>query len=309
VVSAGRTATLLGVVAGGALIALQGRVNGALGTSLHSSLAAACVSFVVGNVVLAVVVVARARSRRGMRRLVETSTQWWWWLGGLAGAAVVTSSAAGVPEVGVALVSVCLVAGTSIGALLVDRAGLGPAGRHPVTPARLTSALLAVGAVVLGAVGERHATVRPMLFAFLVLAGAASAAQQAANGMVRVASRDTAVASLVSFTSGTTVLAVASLATGAFTGGRWPPNPGLYIGGLLGAAYIAVAATAVHRLGVLQLSLATVGGQLLGAVGLDLVAPAPGTRLRLVTIIGVLMTFAAIAVAGRSRRVAAPTPG
>ena len=263
-------------------------------------------SFVVGTTILLTFVAVRQRD--GVARLNPRRMKWWWWLGGLAGAAVVASTAQGVPEIGVALVSVCVVAGTTVGALGVDEVGLGPGGRQPATLMRVGGAALAVGAVALGVVGDRHATVRPALFAALFLAGAASAAQQAANGQVRRVAGSTAVASLVSFAGGTVALVIASAVRGDFSGVQWPTAWWLYLGGLLGAIYIALAAVAVGEVGVLRLSLATVAGQLVAAVILDVAWPAPGITLHVQTVLGALLTLVAVAVAGVGRRQAVTSP-
>jgi transporter family-2 protein len=143
--------------------------------------------------------------------------------------------------------------------------------------------------------------VRPALFALLFGAGAASAVQQAANGRIRGAAMDATVAALVSFAGGTAILVIALLATGQATGRRWPTAWWLYTGGLAGAIYIVLAAAVVHRLGVLTVSLATVAGQLVAAVCLDAVWPAPGTSLRATTVLGAVVTVVAVGVAGRTR--------
>jgi transporter family-2 protein len=297
---------IVGVVLAGALLALQGRINGELGLRLHSAIAAATVSFTIGTALLVAVVVSRHRS--AVTQLRRGSVSWWWWLGGLAGAAVVASIAQGVPEIGVALVSVCIVAGTAVGALVVDRAGLGPGGRQHLTLFRVAGAVLAVAAVGLGATGDGRAAVRPALFVALFAAGAGSAFQQAANGQVRRVSGSVAVASLVSFTGGTIALVLVAAARGDLNSPAWPSTWWLYVGGVLGAAYIALAAASVHRLGVLRLSLATVAGQLTGGVVLDVVWPAPGTTLRVTTVLGAALTLVAVAVSGARRPAAAVAP-
>jgi transporter family-2 protein len=287
---------VLAVVTAGGLLGVQGRVNGELGTRLHSAVDAALVSFSVGTAILVLVVLGR--DRQGVGRLRRASVRSWWWLGGLAGAAVVGATADGVPQLGIALVSVCIVSGTAVGALAVDAAGLGPGGRHAVTAMRFAGAALAVAAVTIGAVGGRHAAVRPALVLLLFLAGAASAAQQAANGQVRRVAASTAVASLVSFTGGTVALLLAAVSAGDLGGRSWPHEWWLYTGGAMGVVYIALAAASVSRLGVLRLSLATVAGQLAGAVLLDLVWPEPGAALRASTVVGAVLTLVAVAVAG-----------
>jgi len=97
----------------------------------------------------------------------------------------------------------------------------------------------------------------------------------------------------------------ASLAAGDFAGVRWPHVWWLYVGGALGAVYIALAAVAVAELGVLRLSLATVAGQLVAAVVLDVVWPSPGITLRYQTVVGAALTLVAVAVTGIGRRQAA----
>jgi bacterial/archaeal transporter family-2 protein len=289
---------LLAVVVAGALLGLQGRINGELGHRLGSAVTAALISFAIGTTCF--VVIVATRHREAMRHLFREPGRWWWWLGGLAGAAVVASVAEGVPQIGVALVSVCIVAGTAVGALAVDELGLGPGGRRQLSVTRVGGAATPIPAVTLGAVGDRHAAVRPLLFAALFAAGAASAWQQAANGQLR-RTTSVPVASLVSFTGGTLALLAVSAARGDLQPSDWPSDVWLYVGGLLGAIYIALAAASVSRLGVLRLSLATVAGQLLGGVLLDVVWPAPGIELHITTVIGVVLTFAAVAVAGLRR--------
>ena len=80
-----------------------------------------------------------------------------------------------------------------------------------------------------------------------------------------------------------------------------PGNPLLYVGGLLGGFVVVVSATAVQTLGVLRLGLAMVAGQTAGALVVDLVAPAPGEAVTAATVIGVVLTMAAVAISGRGR--------
>ncbi|MBV9368678.1 MAG: hypothetical protein JO074_02530, partial [Frankiales bacterium] len=58
----------------------------------------------------------------------------------------------------------------------------------------------------------------------------------------------------------------------------------------------------VLELGGLRLSLATVAGQLVGAVLLDLTWPAPGTSLKTATVIGTALTMVAVAVSAVDHR-------
>lgn len=296
--------TSLAVVAG-ATLAAQARVNGALRERLGAAVVTALVSFLAGSVALVAAALVTGRWRAASR--LRHGTRWWWWLGGLAGAALVASSAAAVPAVGVALTSVAIVAGSTTGSLVVDRAGLSPRGRQPLTAPRVAGAALAVAGLLVGAVG-RHGSVRPGLLAVVGAAGFASAAQQAANGRLQRAGDEALVAASVSFLVGTAALALLVAVLGATHGLpslHWPATPALYLGGLGGAAYIALGAYAVPRLGVLQVTLGTVAGQLLAGVLLDAVVPAAGHGADAASAGAALCTLAAVVVASRPGRAVA----
>lgn len=285
----------------GALVALQQRLNGELGETVGSALVAALVSFATGMGAVAAVVLARPAARRALAHL--RSVPWWQRLGGLGGTALVAVGAVAAPRLGVALLTVGLVAGQTGGGLLVDRAGLGPGGRRPVTGPRLAGALLCLVAVAVpGLSGTVTSPGDPALLALVVGAGLLVALQQALNGQVRAAT-DGTVTTLLNFTLGTAVLAAAvALTRPDLSAGPWP-GPGrwyLYAGGLLGVVVVLVAARTVAVVGVLRLGLALVAGQLLGAVLLDLVRPVPGAALGLPTAAAAGLTLLAVVVSGRS---------
>jgi transporter family-2 protein len=296
-------AAVVASIGAGALVGCQSRLNGELGARMHSALEAAAASFIVGSLCVAVVALFR-RPQFGTLR--QTKVAPWWFFGGLGGAFLVATSAHGVPEIGVALVSVCLVAGTTVGALLTDQFGLGPSGRHRASFWRFTGVALVIAAVAIGAVGERGASLRPLLFALLFAAGAASAVQQGANGQLRTAANDVMVPLVMNFACGTLALTVVVLVTGEFSIHSWPHTPWLYLGGPLGVIYIFIGATTVRSLGVLRFVLAAVAGQLIAAVVIDAAWPEPGTTLRLATVIGAVVTVIGIWLSGRDAGVQDP---
>jgi transporter family-2 protein len=302
------TLALAAAVFCGALVAVQARVNGELATSLHDALLAAVVSFGSGLVVIAVLVLARTSARRAWGRLRDVP--WWTRLGGLGGATHVAAGAYAAPRIGVALLTVGIVAGQTTGGLLVDRAGLGPGGRHAVTPPRLGGALLCIAAVVLSVAGKGAGDAHVLLLAVVVTAGLLISVQQALNGRVRAQTGDAGVTTLVNFLVGTTALVVAYLLFSSHDVRYWP-GPGhwwLYIGGSLGVLFIAMAAVTVRILGVLRLGLATVAGQLVGAVALDVAAPASGHGVAVATVVGALLTFVAVGISGRAASTARAVP-
>jgi transporter family-2 protein len=244
-------------------------------------------------------------SRAVVRRWPRDRVRWWFCLGGLGGAALVSSSAAAAPVIGVALLSVCTVAGQTGGSLAVDEVGLTSGGRRPITPWRIAGALVAVAALAVGAFGRTHGGASPALYAALAGSGVLVAGQQAVNGRLREATGSASVAGTVSFLGGTAALGCAVgvlAATGAYGGIDWPGEPWLYLGGAGGAIYITLGAATVTVLGVLRLTLASVAGQLAGSVVLDLVVPTGGEHLTRGTLTSVLLTFVAVALVGRTER-------
>jgi bacterial/archaeal transporter family-2 protein len=294
--------------AGGAVFALQTRVNGELGDRAGSPFWAALVSFGSGLIVLAVVVAAVPRLRAAAARAGRHRLPWWTYVGGAGGATLVVVSAIAVPKVGVATFTVGVVAGQATGGLVVDRLGLGPGGSQALSAPRIAGAALAVVAVAVirlehsgGGVGGR------VVLAVLVaatLGGALASVQQALNGRVQRATGEALLATTVNFTAGMILLVVAFAVvagTGNGPGTPWPPALWLYAGGLLGIGYIAAATWSVRTLGVLRLGLLLVAGQLAGGVLVDVVSPGRTGRPGLLTYVAVVLTLVAVAVAGRSQ--------
>jgi len=268
-----------------------------LSRSLGSVELAAAVNNVVGLSALVALAVASGALVRGVRQLrAAERPAWWHWLGGLAGALLVAVSAAAAPRMGVALLTVALVCGQTGGSLAVDQAGLSPAGRHPATAARVVGVALAVAAVGIGALGKRG-DLEAGLLTLAVLAGAAVAVQQAANGQLARLAGEPLVAATVNFVVGTSALLVlAVVVAGDGPPNGWDAPPGDWLGGLLGASVVATVAWVVRSLGVLGVTLALVAGQSAGALALDLVAPAPGEAVTAGTVIGVALTLVAVAI-------------
>ena len=283
---------LAAAVLSGSLVAVQQRVNGDLGRSLHDPLLAAVVSFGSGLALL-LVLVLRAAPRRALPSVVRVP--WWSRVGGLGGATLVAVGATAAPRIGVALLTVGLVSGTTLAALAVDRAGLGPGGHRPLTPPRLVGAGLCLVAIALSArEGLRAAS--PGLLGLVVLAGGLIAVQQALNGRVRAVT-GALVATFVNFSVGTSALVLGlglKALVGTVRADHWPSDWWLYVGGPLGAVFIATAAVTVGVLGVLRLGLAVTAGQLVGAVLLDLDRGVPAT-----TLVAVGLTLVAVVVSGR----------
>lgn len=290
----------------GAMTALQSRINGELAAVTGSGVQAAMVSFGTGWILLSVILLASPGVRRGLASVGgdvrEGRLRWWQLAGGLLGGFFVAVQSATVPVIGVAVFTVAVVAGQVSNSIVVDRLGLGPAGRQSVTTARVASAVLAVLAVGV-AVSDRltgtSATALAPVIAALI-AGLAIAIQQAINGRVGAAARNPWTAAWVNFTVGSIMLgALLGLTWGLtdFDPGTLPAGPWwLYLGGSIGVLFIAAAAWVVQRLGVLLFALLTITGQLTGAVILDWVAPAAGVTFHITLVVGVALAALAVAI-------------
>ncbi|MDQ0822009.1 transporter family-2 protein [Arthrobacter sp. V4I6] len=295
-------------VAAGLLIPVQGRINGALGVALADGIAAAVVSFSTGLVVITAVSLLLPKGRAGLARILPAVRNRefppYYVLAGCIGAFFVFTQSFTVGLLGVALFTVAAVTGQTLSGLLVDRMGIGPAGKKPITGIRVLGSILTVAAVAwavsprLGGAGsELVQLLAPVLLP--VLAGFLMSFQQAMNGTATVHYGTPITATLVNFVSGTTVLWLAWLVKLAVAGAG-NPLPGqwwYYLGGPMGCVFIAVGALLVRSLGVLVTGLGMISGQLLGSLGLDLAFPAPGTVVALPTVLGTMLTLAAIILA------------
>lgn len=307
----GRMPAALGLaiaLAAGFLMPIQGRINGALGHELGDPVAAALVSFGTGFLLLLAVCLGLPAGRAGLsgiRRSVRNRAFPLWYLGaGAVGAFVVYGQALAVPLVGVALFTVAIVTGQSLGSLFVDRIGFGPGKKRPITVLRATGSILTVAAV-LWAVSPRLGAAQgdglTLVLTLLVPAagGVLMGFQAAMNGVQAMSYGTPIAATFVNFAVGGALLGVVLLLSLPFTGA---PNPlpttwWSYLGGPLGCVVIGAGALLVRHLGVLLTGLGMIAGQLLGSLGIDLLFPAPGTIVSLATVGGTVLTLAAVALA------------
>jgi transporter family-2 protein len=292
---------------GGVTLAVQGRVNGQLGHLMHDGVFAALISFGVGTVLLAAAVAVTPSARAGLARLRSSvrggRLHLWQCLGGACGAFLVTGQGLTVSILGVAVFTVAVVAGQVVASLAVDRAGLGPGAPEPVTLPRAAGAALAVVAVVVAVSDHAAIEAGGLWWALLpAVAGLGLAWQAAVNGLVRRESDHVVVPTLVNFSVGTAALIVAAAVDVAARGlpAAPPAQWWYYIGGPLGMVTIITAVAVVRFTGVLLLGLASVAGQLTGAVVLDLVVPTGG-GLTAAGVIGTAITMVAVGVAAIRR--------
>jgi bacterial/archaeal transporter family-2 protein len=291
----------------GALTALQARVNGALGAAIDDAYLAAFVSFGSGFALLLVIAASTRSGRGGIIRLWREGRAGrvpaWMLLGGLAGALTVATQGLTVATIGVALFTVGLVAGQTVGGLLLDRVGYGPGGVVAVTLPRLMGGALAVVAVVV-CVADVGIGAGWWMLALPVLAGAGISWQQATNGRLGQRVESPLTATLVNFAGGSLLLGIAALVhTGAVGGARLEAAEAwMLTGGAIGAAYIFLSAAVVRRTGVLLLGLGSVVGLLATSVVLDAVAPPPDGPSLATALVAVAVALSGVAVVVLVRR-------
>jgi transporter family-2 protein len=300
-------------VAAGLFIPAQGRINGALGVAMSDGIGAAVVNFTTGLVLMIVMSLLLPKGRAGLGRIVpavrERRFPPFYVLAGCIGAVFVIAQSFTVALLGVALFTVAVVTGQTLSGLLVDRLGIGPAGRKRVTGIRVVGCLLTIAAVAWavsprlagsaaggGYGGGSGAGALLVIILLPLLAGFLMSFQQAMNGTATVHYGTPIAATLVNFIAGTALLWIAWLiklaVAGAGSGlpGEW----WYYLGGPMGAVFIGVGALLVRSLGVLVTGLGMIAGQLLGSLALDVVLPVPGTVVALPTVLGTILTLAAI---------------
>ena len=291
-------AVLIGVV-----VAIQSRINGQLSADLNNGLAAALVSFLTGLTLVTILVFGFKREREALFRIFTAvkSKQLVTWevMGGILGGFFVAAQSAVVPQIGVALFTISVVAGQTVSSLLVDKAGITPSGKQKITKPRIIGAiatLIAVGIAVFPDLTNSEFRFLPLIFSLIV--GVFASIQQGMNGRVNVVAGRPLATAWLNFASGTVVVVIAlsiNLALGA-TIGSFPNNFWVYTGGSAGLIFVAVSAFIIKHLGVLNFVILNIAGQLIGAVLIDWIFPAKAGSLNGYLIFGTFMTIASIAV-------------
>lgn len=300
-----RLTLLASAYAVGVLGAIQSRMSGELSARTHNPMETAVWVFGTAWVIAAVLALVVPSIRLGLVRVIQglrtRQMPWWQLIGGVLGGFYIAAQSISVPQVGVAVFTIAVVAGQTGNSLVVDRLGLGPAGKQSVSARRVIAAALAVVAVTVAVFDRLHVgMVGGIGLLIALLAGCGSAVQQAINGRVGVRAKSPLAVTFVNFGTGTVFLGAGlGLAVGLalspaaplFIAPWWA-----YLGGVIAIAYIGVAAWAVPIVGVLRFALLQIAGSLSGALLLDVVAPTAGTRVVWNLILGVLLAFVAVAV-------------
>jgi transporter family-2 protein len=137
-------AVLLTAIAGG-LIALQAPINAGLGKAT-GSLPAALVSFFVGTLALALIVVVAGQAD-GLHSTFDV--RWYYLLGGLLGAVYVANALVAVSSIGAGGVAAATITGQLTAAVALDRIGAFGLDEVALTPERILGVVLLLAGTVL----------------------------------------------------------------------------------------------------------------------------------------------------------------
>jgi transporter family-2 protein len=291
-------AVLIGVV-----VALQSRVNGQLSVDLNSGLAAALISFLTGWFILFLLVFGIKKERTGLilifKGIKRKQLTWWEVAGGILGGCFVAVQSITVPQIGVALFTISVVAGQTVSSLFVDKAGLSSSGKQKITLARTLGALATLIAVFIAVYPDlTNSEFRFLPLSMALIVGVFASIQQGLNGRVNAVAKRPLATAWLNFATGAVVIVIAlsiNLALGAEIA-PLPNNFWAYTGGSLGLIFVAVSAYIIQHLGVLNFVILNIAGQLAGAVAIDWFAPAKAGSLNGYLIFGTGITIASIAV-------------
>lgn len=137
-------AVVLTAVAGG-LIAAQAPINAGLGKAT-GSMPAALVSFSIGTLALAAVVVLSGKAG-GLDSTFDVS--WYYLLGGFLGAIYVLNALVAVSVIGAGGVAAATIFGQLTTAMVIDRLGLFGLDQTPLTASRIVGVVLLLAGTVL----------------------------------------------------------------------------------------------------------------------------------------------------------------
>jgi transporter family-2 protein len=293
----------------GILIALQARANGELSHQLGNGLEAALVSFGSGLVIIVLISFFNPSIKEGIRNLREAVQEKkiarWKLFAGMLGGTWVAVQTHIVPLIGVAIFSVASIAGQATASLIVDRIGLTGGGKKLLSKRRVAAALITVLAVLLSVLDRLDASNLSKFAVFLgVVTGALGGIQRAMNGEINEYSHQSFTTSLLNFIMGTTFLVVLLIVMILAKRIELVPLPSgpwwIYTGGVIGVIYIAFSSTIVQHLGVLNFTLFSVGGQLVGSLAIDVLYPTHGVQISAYLISGIVMTYLGVIVGGVS---------
>ena len=260
----------------GVAATLQAGISGQLAKELNDGIMAALVSNIGGTIFTALFLLnpnVRKQAKKLFKAVISGNFAKWQLLGGVAGAVYISTASSTVSIIGTGLFTVVLVASQNVSGIIVDKFGFSSGAKRRITPKRALAVVIGIVAVLLS-VSEFEGKILWLPILAVVIAGFAVTIQFALNGRVTKAS-NSQVSAFINFPM--SMFAVLTVLTVMNLFGKnwnsWPDQWWLYSAGFLGAVVVFLAAATIRTLGVLLFGLASVAGQLITSIALDVILP------------------------------------
>jgi len=255
---------------------LQAEISGQLAHELNDGIMAALISNIGGTIFTGLFLLnpeVRKKGKKLFQDVVSGEFAKWQLLGGVAGAIYISTASSTVSIIGTGLFTVVLVASQNLSGIVVDRFGLSSGSRKKITPKRSIAAIIGIAAVLLS-VTDFQGKILWIPIAAVVVAGLAVTVQFALNGRVTKAA-NSQVSAFINFPMSMITVSLTLIVMNLFgkNWNTWPNQWWLYIAGFLGAVVVFLAAATIRTLGVLLFGLASVAGQLITSISLDVILP------------------------------------
>ena len=260
----------------GVAATLQAGISGQLAKELNDGIMAALVSNIGGTIFTALFLLnpnVRKQAKKLFKDVVSGNFAKWQLLGGVAGAVYISTASSTVSIIGTGLFTVVLVASQNVSGIIVDKFGFSSGAKRKITPKRALAVVIGIVAVLLS-VSEFEGKILWLPILAVVIAGLAVTIQFALNGRVTKAS-NSQVSAFINFPMSMFAVLITLIVMNLFgkNWNSWPDQWWLYSAGFLGAVVVFLAAATIRTLGVLLFGLASVAGQLITSIALDVILP------------------------------------
>lgn len=260
----------------GVAATLQAGISGQLAKELNDGIMAALVSNIGGTIFTALFLLnpnVRKQAKKLFKAVVSGNFAKWQLLGGVAGAVYISTASSTVSIIGTGLFTVVLVASQNVSGIIVDKFGFSSGSKRKITPKRALAVVIGIFAVLLS-VSEFEGKILWLPILAVVIAGLAVTIQFALNGRVTKAS-NSQVSAFINFPMSMFAVLITLIVMNLFgkNWNSWPDQWWLYSAGFLGAVVVFLAAATIRTLGVLLFGLASVAGQLITSIALDVILP------------------------------------
>ena len=255
---------------------MQAGISGQLAHELNDGIMAALISNIGGTIFTGLFLLNPEVRRKGnqlFKDVVSGKFAKWQLLGGVAGAIYISTASSTVSIIGTGLFTVVLVASQNMSGIVVDRFGFSSGSRKKITPKRSIAAVIGIAAVLLS-VTDFQGKILWIPIVAVVMAGVAVTVQFALNGRVTKAA-NSQVSAFINFPMSMITVSITLIVMNLFgkNWNTWPNQWWLYTAGFLGAVVVFLAAATIRTLGVLLFGLASVAGQLITSIALDVILP------------------------------------